>query len=135
MQHTIIALSLVLWAFPAICEASISKSDAVDIIIGEAEGESYQGKLAIAQALRHRGYTRGCYGLHAPRVKKHLYSSKTFVQAVKAWEESRTLPDITGGATGWGNAKDIEVFKRTKWWKKAVITAKIGNHFFYKTTN
>lgn len=104
----------------------------VRAIIGEAEGEGYTGMLAIAGAIRNRGTLKGVYGLHAPRVRKHLYSQHTLALATQAWIASRSL-DITKGATGWGSAKDVEIFKKSSWWPSVYFTAHIGNHYFYGT--
>lgn len=100
-------------------------------IIGEAEGEGYPGMLAIALAIRNRGTLHGVYGLHAPRVIKHLYSEHTYLLATKAWKNSEYSVDITNGATGWGNVEDINIFKTHTWFSRYRITAKIGHHWFY----
>lgn len=111
--------------------ATVPRERAINAIIGEAEGESYQGKLGIAAAIRNRGHLRGVYGERAPRVVGKLYGRDTRRDAIKAWEESETV-DPTHGATGWGNDKDVREFEKHKWWRKCVITARIGNHVFYK---
>lgn len=111
--------------------ATVPRERAINAIIGESEGESYQGKLGIAAAIRNRGHLRGVYGERAPRVVKKLYSEQVRNDAIRAWEESETV-DPTHGATGWGNDKDVKEFAKHKWWRKCVITARIGNHVFYK---
>jgi hypothetical protein len=125
--------AIILLLFCAVCHANeIPERVAVACIIGEAEDQGAIGMDGIAHALRNRGTIKGVYGCNSKRVKNRLYSSKTLVQAIKAWNESRNGPDITHGATGWGNPKDIDIFKRLKWWKKCVVTTKIKDHFFYK---
>lgn len=132
-----IILAMMLWAAGAAHSAEIPRDRAINAIIGEAENQGTEGMSALAHAIRNRAKAqkdlfKGVYGEHAPRVKARKYSPKTFMQAVKAWEESAHTPDPTHGATGWGNAKDLQIFKRAKWFKKAIITAKIKDHFFYK---
>ncbi len=100
-------------------------------IIGEAEGEGYEGMLAVAGALRNRGNLRGVYGLRARRVIKHLYSRDTYLLAQRAWKQSKGV-DESNGATGWGNEQDVDRFCSTSWWKNCVVTARIGNHWFYR---
>lgn len=112
--------------------AEIPESQAVSCIIGEAEGQGAEGIKALAHVLKNRGTTKGVYGCTSRRVRLRLYSSKTFVQAVKAWEEAKTGYDVTLGATGWGNEADLKVFRRSKWFQRCKVTVKIGDHWFYK---
>lgn len=100
-------------------------------IIGEAEAEGYKGMLAVADAIRNRGTLHGVYGLHARRVRLHLYSQHTLKLATRAWISSRSL-DVTRGASGWGSASDLRIFATKRWWSSMVITVHIGNHWFYK---
>jgi hypothetical protein len=109
----------------------LPKNKVIDCILGEAEGSGYRGMLAISHAIRNRGNLKGVYGCNSPRVKQHKYSSKTFVDAVRAWEDSRLGYDITEGATGWGNDKDLTIFARSTWWKNCEITVSIGGNNFY----
>ena len=109
----------------------VAYNQAIMAIIGEAEGESLQGKIAVAEVIRHRGSLKGIYGVSAPRVVKKLYSAQTLSDATKAWEMSKTS-NLTGGAMGWGNASDIRKFKTQKWFKKCAVTKQIGNHYFWK---
>ena len=78
--------------------AQLPVSAPVRAVLGEAEGEGYQGMLAVACAIRNRGTLKGVYGLFAKRV----YSTRSIALAEKAWAASRIL-DVTKGATGWGN--------------------------------
>lgn len=106
---------------------------AVRAIIGEAENQGYEGMLAVAYAIRNRGTLKGVYGVHAKRVREHLYSDQVEDMAIKAWAEASCgLNDITHGATGWGNAKDGQEFAKCKWWKNCVIVFRYKDHFFYK---
>ena len=107
------------------CGAAISDSDAVRAIVGEAAGESYKGKLAVAGALRNRGTLSGVYGLNA----KHVSSQPEMVwaDARRAWSESLTN-DISLGATHWESSD----FKTPYWARRMKVTARIGKHTFYK---
>lgn len=98
-------------------------------IIGEASSEGYRGMLAVACAVRNRKSLKQVYGVKAKHVDKQ--PAYVWKMAEKAWKESQHN-DITKGATGWGNDNDIKIFKKEGWWKNAVITAKIGNHTFYR---
>lgn len=125
--------AIILTAFILISTQAMaySEKDAINAIIGEAENQGYKGMLAIGCAIRNRGSLKGVYGHRSKRVKNCLYSAKTFVDATRAWNES-SKKDITNGATGWGNAKDIEQFKREGWWHKCIVTVIIKDHIFYK---
>lgn len=111
--------------------SEIPMDKAVLAIIGEAESQGYTGLLAVACALRNRGTLKGVYGLNAPRVKKHLYSQKTYDMATRAWVASYRI-DITHGSTGWGNANDGQEFAKCKWWKNCVVVFRYKDHFFYR---
>lgn len=114
--------------------AEIPTERAVKAIIGEAENQGYTGMLAVADAIRNRGTLNGVYGWKSYRVVHHKYSIETYNMAVKAWKES-ARKDITFGATGWGNDKDVEVFRHSKWFPSVYFTAHIGDHWFYSTDN
>lgn len=108
----------------------IRKDKFVDAIIGEAEGEPYRGKLAVACAIRNRGNLQGVYGVNAPRVSQHKYSPKVFVDAVRAYEESAhpDMCEFIDGASFWEGT----AFKRPYWAKNMIVTATIGRQRFYK---
>lgn len=111
--------------------SAMCKNNIVDAIIGEAEGESYKGKLAVACAIKNRKTLRGVYGVKAPRVVNRKYSSFVFVQAVKAYEESNVKGacDFIDGASFWEGTK----FKTPYWAKNMVVTATIGNQRFFRS--
>lgn len=114
------------------CKASeIDHTLFVESIIGEAEGEEYVGKLAVACAIRNRGTLDGVYGWRAPRVRLHAYSSRVFVQAVRAYEESAQPVNcqFIDGATHWQSKADRK--KAGKWLRAYEVVAKIGGHWFY----
>lgn len=127
------------WESLRLLHQGVSEEKAVQAIIGEAESESYIGMLAIAHAIRNRAHDyhfrdvfKGIYGVNSKRVQDHLYSQQTWDLARLAWKKSFSQPDMTHGATGWGNAGDIAQFKRKGWFKNCVITAHIGKHYFYR---
>ena len=115
-----------------------SDVDIVNTIVGEASNQGYNGMLAIACAIRNRmrdpyhkrDILRGAYGLHAGHTKSE--PKWVFDTANKAWSDSANVKDITNGATLWGNASDVEKFKKQAWFKNVVQSAKIGAHFFFK---
>lgn len=134
MNKTLLILAAVTVSRCAPCPAAvqhITDRQAVMAIIGEAEGETLEGKVAVAEVIRHRGSLKGVYGYKAPRVVKHQYSTQTLADATRAWELSKTS-NLTGGAMGWGNAADIRKFKTQRWFKKCRVVKQIGNHYFWK---
>lgn len=112
----------------------INDEQAILAIIGEAENQGHNGMYAVACAIRNRGTLVGVYGLFNERVRNKLYSSWVYSAAQYAWEKakSQSFPDITNGATGWGNAKDMKSFMATNWWKKCHVCYEYRDHFFYK---
>lgn len=127
MKNIIFTLLILFVAMPA---WSMDPSRAVNAIIGEAEGESYIGKLAVACAIRNRGTLKGVYGEKAPRVTKQLYSAKVKADAQKAWKESEGQQScqFIDGADHWEGTK----FKTPSWAKDMKITATIGGQRFYR---
>ena len=115
--------------------AIISEHKAVLAVIGEAEGEGYEGMLAVSCAIRNRGTLKGVYGLHSYRVVHHKYSNMTEATAETAWYNSRVPEECTfiHGATGWGNAQDVAQFRNSLWFPSVYFTAHIGHHYFYDT--
>lgn len=105
-------------------------SAAIRAIIGEAEGEPFQGKVAVACAIRNRGSLQGVYGKTAPRVIQNKFSQKTYLQSVQAWEISKDPEscEFIQGADHWEGDK----FKRPEWSKRMTKTAHIGNQTFYR---
>jgi hypothetical protein len=102
---------------------------AVYCIIGEGENQGKAGMLALAQALNNRGTTRGVYGCNSARIKERAYSSKTFVQAVKAYWEDPNKPSLIGKANSWYSWADLWhdpfIFFRCQ------FQTKVKDHFFF----
>jgi spore germination cell wall hydrolase CwlJ-like protein len=131
--------SVIVWVFTAVsmflCGSCFANNDLVKIrmvnaIIGEAEGEPYEGKLAVACAIRNRGTLRGVYGEKSHRVLNHKYSHKTFIDAVRAYEESASPINckFIDGADHWEGTS----FKQPAWAKNMITTATIGKQKFYR---
>ncbi len=108
----------------------VTQERIVNAIIGEAEGESYQGKLAVAYAIINRGTLKGVYGEHAPRVTGHKYSQSVYNEALMAYKKAFKEPskDITYGATHWEGT----AFKKPVWANEMVMTVQIGHQRFYR---
>lgn len=108
----------------------ITDKDAVHAIIGEAENQGYRGMLLVACAIRNRGTLHGVYGLHAPRVKRHLYSNKIYLQASMAWIESKNANVCAQvhGAIGW---EDTKAFGEPYWAKSMRLVLIYKDHKFY----
>ena len=103
----------------------ISDADAVRAIIGEAEGESFKGKVAVAEAIRNRGTLRGVYGFKAKRVDQA--PDWVWREARRAWKKSKQS-NLVKGATHFESTD----FPIPGWSKKMRMTAHIGKHKFYK---
>lgn len=126
MRYLIIMFMLVASATTATA-TEINKERFINAIIGEAEGGGLEGMRCVASAIRNRGTLKGVYGENSKRVKNRLYSSRTFVLAVQAYEESR-LKDYSFGADHWEGVS----FKTPYWAKDMVVTTVCGGNRFYK---
>ena len=116
----------------------IAEETAIRAIIGEAEGESYAGKVALAYALQNRGSIRGVYGYKAISTRLGGYyrgdrkiAEGTVKEAIKAlkWANSHPEADTTSGADHW---EAVGRFGEPYWAKSMIKTVKIGAHQFYK---
>lgn len=128
---TKIFLSLI-FLIPSVSYAKaipLTDANIIKAILGEAIGESLQGKEAIARAILNRKSLKQVNGLHNPIIKKA--KAKDYKDAKEALRLARTR-DITKNSIGWGNKSDLQVFNRQAWFKNCYISLKIGNHFFYK---
>lgn len=134
--------------------SEISDKDGILSVLGEAESESYLGKIAVAKTILNRGTLKGVSAykntvlINGKPYKKVSLKSKYYKRtgnryrsinlfdydaAKKAWQYAKsTIGEGEWSATGWGNASDIKQFKREGWFKNCIITDKIGTHFFYK---
>jgi hypothetical protein len=130
VKYIILILCLTL-AFN-IMRASKLEDDAVMTIIGEAEGESFEGKLAVACVIRARGDAiKGMAGYDSKRVKYKLYSPKVERDARSAWYQSRD-PGIC-----YLLIDEATRFESTDYPQPTglVRTKQIGKHIFYREIN
>ncbi len=134
----IILLTLLLVCDVCFANDDIIKIRTVNAIIGEAEGETYKGKLGVACAIINRVGTHGSfdkamsgvYGEKSKRVTEHKYSNNVFVDAVRAYEESLEVGscDFIDGADHWEGVS----FNKPSWSKDMIMTARVGKQIFYK---
>lgn len=119
---------LILFLFsPAVTWASIDPQQAVMAIVGEAAGEPYLGKVAIAEAIRNRGNLNGVYGL-ARAAFISAQPKWAHEDARRAWDES-ARSNLVKGADHWESVD----FKTPAWAPKMICTAQIGKHRFYRS--
>lgn len=99
---------------------------AIRAIIGEAAGEPYIGKVALAEAIRNRASLKGVYGL---KRDSFISAQPKWVheQARKAWFASADS-NYVKGADHWESTD----FRDPYWAKGMIVTAEIGKHKFYK---
>lgn len=105
---------------------AVTEEEAVRCIMGEARGESFEGKVAVGEIIRRRGSTEGLYGCKA----KFKEPKRVWDEARRAWrlsERTKTTKD----ATLFENTKAFGFPK--KWNRKKVqFVTKIDNHDFFK---
>lgn len=111
--------------------ATIPNEAAIRAIIGEAEGESYEGQVALAEVIRRRGSLSGVYGAASRRAQAAKLDSLAYRNASRAWFASLSS-NLSLEADGWGSENDVKIFRQSKWFKKCYIVKKIGNHYFWK---
>jgi len=106
--------------------SALRTSEAVRAIIGEAAGEPFQTKLAIAGALRNRGTLDGVRGRRNARM---IDAQPAWVwrDARRAWAESATN-DISRGGTFFESIN----FPAPAWAAGMRVTATVGKFRFYK---
>lgn len=126
-KPTLILCAIVAVSRPCMAATSIPDDQAILAIIGEAEGEPYKGKVAVAEVIRRRGSLKGVYGIRAKRVVEHLYSQKTYEDCRRAWIESAST-NYSLGATHWEGT----AFPVPYWAKTMTVTVIIGHQRFYK---
>lgn len=129
--------------------AQYSPNEAVaSVIIREAGGEGHTGMWAVANVIQNRANNKSTFDVvAAPNqfssvssvVVTHKFTWEKIIELSKKhpeWPraldlakkiESKSLPDITGGATNFfsGNVKP-------KWAERMTQTAHIGGHYFWK---
>jgi spore germination cell wall hydrolase CwlJ-like protein len=125
-MKTLLTISLCLCALVVNSAQLPTSSLAVRAIIGEAAGEPFQTKLAIAGALRNRGTLEGVVGLRNARMINRQ-PAWVWRDARVAWAESATN-DITHGAAFFESTN----FPTPSWAVDMHITASVGKFRFYK---
>lgn len=106
---------------------------AVACVLGEAEGESYTGKLILAHALINRGSFMAVYGCDSKRVRQKLYPRKALIEATMAWTEAvktHKENDLANGAANWLSVEDY--CKGNTWMSLCDPRVVVGNHLFVK---
>lgn len=104
------------------------------IVLTEAGGEPFEGKVAVAEVLRNRGWdTKGFIGIKRRDLQGWLdrNCNATEDRRLSRFAIDRALggSNITFGATHFEN---VEAFGWPKWAKRMKVTAKIGRHTFFK---
>lgn len=117
-------------------------------VLQEAEGESYEGKLAVAFAIVNRGenviatvfrpWQFSCWNTDSPtrkRLGQTIYANTTaWIESLRAMDAalSRSVSDPTNGATHYLNEKSVQLTtgKMPSWFKEEKVTKRIGNHTF-----
>lgn len=128
---------------------TLTAQKAVLACLGEAEGESQTGKIAMMEALRNRNNLDGVFGYKAVKLINGKYHKKvmksgnyfkrtgkayrpisntTVIACQAAWVDS-AYTNYVKGATHW---EAVQTFGKPKWAKNMIQTAKIGNHTFFK---
>lgn len=113
--------------------AAVSEEAAVHAIMGEARGEPFDGKLALAEALRNRGHLGGVYGLKVPYSELAKEKPEVWRDARRAWASSATS-HVTGGGNHWFSDDDLKKLeaKPPKWFRGLKRTVKIHGHTFFR---
>lgn len=124
---------------PRIARAEVSQEKLLRAVLGEAEGEPYLGKVALAQAIHNRGSLVGVYGYKAISKRLGAYyrgsrrlSDNTVESTLKALKQAKTGPDLTKGSDHWEN---IKAFGVPYWAKGKTPAVVIGSHAFYNDIN
>lgn len=108
---------------------AITEDQAARAIMGEARGEPYLGKIALAEALRNRNTLDGVYGYNA------RFSAKSSVwrDARDAWHDS-SFTNLVKGANHWFSEADKEKLdkKQPRWYRRLVFVKQIHGHYFYR---
>ncbi len=108
----------------------------VNVVLTEAAGESYAGKVAVAEVLRNRDWQlEGFVGLRRSDRSRFTNDPKTVAEAVRALRTAKDGSRTVGLATHF-ESTDFP----TPWWVKkkrkgkpvTVFVKQIGKHRFYR---
>jgi len=102
------------------------------VIITEAGGEPYEGKVGVAEVMRNRGWgLEGFAGIR--RSDLHQFLSRqpawAYDQARQALQEARAGSNLTRRATHFEN---VQTFGPPAWAREMEVTVKIGQLTFFK---
>lgn len=105
------------------------------IVLTEASGEPFEGKVGVAEVLRNRNFrTSGFSGILREDLndwlRRERRNGKTVQDSRRALRIACAGSDTVHGATHFEN---VEVFGRPRWAKGMKVTAKIGRHTFLKS--
>ncbi len=102
------------------------------VIISEAAGEPYEGKVGVAEVLRNREWSvRGFSGIQRKDLDQFLLAQPDWTrqQARRALQKAREGSNLTRNATHFEN---VEQFGLPRWAKEMEVTVKIGSHTFFR---
>jgi len=122
-----------LWCLGPFGKPLSCPAKAVACVLGEAEGEPYEGKLILSHALINRGSFLGVYGCGSRRVKERLYPRSALVEATMAWTEAvRThdKTDLARGAANWLSVDDP--WHKASWVTYCEPRVQVSKHIFLK---
>lgn len=123
---------LALWPGSAWAEFDPEKIDRyIAVVLTEAAGEGYRGKVAVAEVLRNRGWkTSGFCGLQRKNLPAFLKkNARQRAAARRAIRAALAGSNLSGGATHYEN---VRRFGKPKWASRMAVTARLGKHTFYK---
>ena len=141
--RNLVFVFLIMFAFlkcDVVWATTISDSQAINSILGEAEDQGLVGMTALGEAIRNRGSLNGVYGYKAIVIKNGNYYRKTkkglrllskaiVKQAHQAWKASATS-DYVHGADHWEN---VEAFGMPSWAYSMEKTFAYKDHAFFKS--
>ena len=126
------ALASLVWLFAALTSPvdarTVSDTEAVRAIVGEASTQGIDGMTAVGEVIRRRGSVKGLYGYNAMATR--LEPEWVWEQARRAWKRSETT-NLSRGATLFEN---VYAFGFPKSWDrtKVVCVAQIKDHWFFR---
>jgi len=131
---SIFILSAIFLTFQKSVSAQVAQPAYWQVIMAEAVSDGYQGMYAVACVIRNRGGDlHGFCG--SKRKDLSLFCSRQggkFIRQARDIERivfEKNGPDITHGAT---HFEAVERYGMPKWAKGMKVTARIGEHTFFK---
>lgn len=134
-KQNILAVTVIVILYSLICVYAFPQeytdTQAVRAIIGEAEGESLMGQIALGVGILNRGTLSGVYGVNA---NKRIDAAPEWVweKARKAWQLSKTDYRHLHDGAFWGS-KIVDKDWIAEMERKGFIKVyEVGGHVFYK---